>query len=87
MLDAALGRRVAPPALVTSADTQTEAVEVAFLRHPDAAVILSFPRLGIHLGARILAEIGDDHHRFADARGLCRLLPGDARVRQEVEHH
>ena len=47
-----------------------EAVEEAFPQHPDAEVILSFPGLGIQLGARILAEVGDDHHRFADARGL-----------------
>jgi hypothetical protein len=28
------------------------------------------PRLGVQLAARILAEIGDDRTRFADARGL-----------------
>jgi transposase len=33
-------------------------------------VILSFPGLGVQLGARVLAEIGDDRPRFADARGL-----------------
>lgn len=33
-------------------------------------MILSFPGLGIQLGARMLAEIGDDRKRFADARGL-----------------
>jgi transposase len=32
-------------------------------------VILSFPGLGVQLGARVLAEIGDDRQRFADARG------------------
>lgn len=37
---------------------------------PDAEVILSFPGLGAQLGARVLAEIGDDRTRFADARGL-----------------
>lgn len=31
---------------------------------------LSFPRLGIQLAARILAEIGDDRPRCADARRL-----------------
>ncbi len=35
-----------------------------------ANVILSFPGLGTQLGARVLAEIGDDRQRFADARGL-----------------
>ncbi|WP_405476489.1 IS110 family transposase [Paenarthrobacter ilicis] len=46
------------------------AVEAAFLQHPDAEILLSFPGLGIQLGARILAEVGDDHSRFADARAL-----------------
>ena len=53
-----------------AADELAEAVEEAFPQHPDAEVILSFPGLGIQLGARVLAEIGDDHKRFADARGL-----------------
>ncbi len=39
-------------------------------RHSDAEVILSFPGLGVQLGARMLAEIGDDRQRFTDARGL-----------------
>lgn len=33
-------------------------------------MLLSFPGLGVQLGARVLAEIGDDHGRFADARAL-----------------
>jgi transposase len=45
-------------------------VDEAFPQHPDADVLLSFPGLGVQLGARVLAEIGDDHTRFADARGL-----------------
>lgn len=46
------------------------AVEEAFPQHPDAEIILSFPGLGVQLGARVLAEVGDDHQRFVDARGL-----------------
>ncbi|WP_406083491.1 fatty acid desaturase [Streptomyces virginiae] len=42
----------------------------AFLQHEDAEIILSFPGLGAQLGARVLAELGDDRGRFADARGL-----------------
>ncbi|MET9411239.1 IS110 family transposase [Streptomyces sp. NPDC002935] len=57
-------------AACTAADDLAEAVEEAFPQHPDADVILSFPGLGVQLGARVLAEIGDDHLRFADARGL-----------------
>lgn len=53
-----------------AADDLAQAVEEAFPQHPDADVILSFPGLGTQLGARVLAEIGDDHARFADARGL-----------------
>lgn len=41
-----------------------------FERHPDYAIITSFPGLGDSTGARVLAEIGDDRGRFADARAL-----------------
>ncbi|WP_344016237.1 transposase, partial [Kitasatospora atroaurantiaca] len=57
-------------AACTAADQLAEAVEEAFPQHPDAEVILSFPGLGTQLGARILAEIGDDHARFTTARGM-----------------
>ncbi|MFD9441027.1 IS110 family transposase [Streptomyces sp. NPDC060006] len=57
-------------AAAQAADNLAEAVEEAFPQHPDAEVILSFPGLGVQLGARVLAEIGDDRTRFADARGL-----------------
>lgn len=36
----------------------------------DAQIISSFPGLGSVLGARLLAEMGDDRERFATARGL-----------------
>lgn len=57
-------------AACTAADDLARAVEEAFPRHPDAEILLSFPGLGVQLGARVLAEIGDDRTRFADARGL-----------------
>ncbi|MER5741591.1 transposase [Streptomyces sp. NPDC002262] len=57
-------------AACTAADQLTEAVEEVFPQHPDAEILLSFPGLGIQLAARVLAEIGDDRTRFADARGL-----------------
>jgi transposase len=47
-----------------------EAAIAHFEQHPDAAIITSFPGLGSLAGARVLAEIGDDRARFADARGL-----------------
>jgi transposase len=55
------------------------AIEGAFDAHPDAAIVASFPGLGTQLGARILAEIGDDRNRFADARAL-RAFAGAAPV-------
>ncbi len=51
-------------------DELTAAVEEAFAKHPDAAVLTSFPGVGPLVGARLLAEIGDDRHRFTDARAL-----------------
>ncbi|UQA92496.1 IS110 family RNA-guided transposase [Streptomyces halobius] len=51
-------------------DELAEAVEESFLQHPDADVLLSFPGLGVQLGARVLAETGDDRDRFTDARAL-----------------
>jgi transposase len=57
-------------AACTAADDLAKAVQEAFPQHPDAEIICSFPGLGVQLGARVLAEIGDDRTRFADARGL-----------------
>ena len=43
-------------------------VEEDFGRHPDAEIILSQPGLGPILGARVLAEFGDDPGRYADGK-------------------
>jgi transposase len=43
-------------------------VEAHFGRHPDAEIILSQPGLGAVLGARVLAEFGDAHDRYASAK-------------------
>ncbi|HEY2670216.1 MAG TPA: IS110 family transposase [Rugosimonospora sp.] len=43
-------------------------VEAYFGRHPDAEIILSQPGLGAVLGARVLAEFGDDHTRYTTAK-------------------
>ncbi|MEV8396295.1 IS110 family transposase [Streptomyces sp. NPDC056650] len=53
-----------------AAEELATAVEEHFHQHPDAEILLSFPGLGVQLAARVLAEIGDDRGRFADARGL-----------------
>jgi hypothetical protein len=39
-----------------------------FEEHPDAKIIRSLPGLGMTLGARVLAEFGDDPNRFGDAK-------------------
>jgi transposase len=43
-------------------------VEAGFGRHPDAEIYRSQPGLGAVLGARVLAEFGDDPTRYADAK-------------------
>jgi transposase len=39
-----------------------------FDQHPDAEIIRSLPGLGMTLGARVLAEFGDDPNRYGDAK-------------------
>ncbi|MCO8129482.1 IS110 family transposase [Acidimicrobiia bacterium EGI L10123] len=39
-----------------------------FDQHPDAKLIRSLPGLGMVLGARVLAEFGDDPNRYVDAK-------------------
>src|SRR5918911_795595 len=43
-------------------------LDAHFGRHPDAEIILSQPGLGPVLGARVLAEFGDDPERYTDAK-------------------
>lgn len=43
-------------------------MEISFGRHPDAEIYQSQPGLGPILGARVLAEFGDDPDRYADAK-------------------
>lgn len=54
---------------MTLAELETH-IEQAFTAHRQARVVASFPGLGSVLGARLLAEIGDDPARFADGRAL-----------------
>jgi transposase len=49
-------------------DTLEEQVGAHFGKHPDALIYLSQPGLGVVLGARVLAEFGDDKQRYADAK-------------------
>jgi transposase len=59
-------------AVLTTMVTQTAVlegeVERCFGQHPDAEIITSQPGLGVVLGARVLAEFGDDKDRYADAK-------------------
>ena len=43
-------------------------LEASFEGHPDAEILRSLPGLGSVLGARVLAEFGDDPVRYADPR-------------------
>jgi transposase len=72
-LETAYGASVsALVAVITEMVRQTavleEQVSAGFGRHPDAEIYLSQPGLGVVLAARVLAEFGDDPHRYPDAR-------------------
>jgi transposase len=58
--------------LITSSNEQITALEgqvdAYFGQHPDAEIYLSQPGLGPVLGARVLAEFGDDPTRYDGAR-------------------
>jgi transposase len=49
-------------------EAMEEQVETHFGQHPDAEIYLSQPGLAHILGARVLAEFGDDPSRYRDAR-------------------
>jgi len=59
-------------AVLSTMAAQTEVlagqVEQGFGQHPDAEIYLSQPGLGVILGARVLAEFGDDPDRYPDAK-------------------
>lgn len=48
--------------------TMESEVGAYFGQHPDAEVYLSQPGMGVITGARVLAEFGDAHGRYADAK-------------------
>ena len=62
-----------------NADDLNEAASEDFRQLPDHHVITSFPGLGEATGARVLAEMGHDRDRFADARRL-KAFAGSAPV-------
>jgi Transposase IS116/IS110/IS902 family len=73
-------------ALLATLDTECanlarlgHATAAVFAQHPDYRIITSFVGAADMTGARLLAEIGDDKTRFADARGL-KAFAGSAPV-------
>jgi transposase len=59
-------------AVIAGLNTQISALETelasSFEQHPDADIYLSLPGLGVILGARVLAEFGDDPERYDTAK-------------------
>ena len=69
----AFGASVTALVAVLSASIEATAkmeqeLEASFGQHPAAELIRSQPGLGVVLGARVLAEFGDDPTRYADAK-------------------
>lgn len=56
--------------LIAAIDRYDTEIAKLFAAHPDHDLILSFPGLGPILAPRLLAALGDDRTRFADARAL-----------------
>jgi transposase len=73
MIADAMGVSVAAlVAVITELNNQIDRLESGladhFELHPDAKLIRSLPGLGMILGARALAEFGDDPNRYSDAK-------------------
>jgi transposase len=69
----AMGASVAAlVAVIGELNTQISRLEEqlaeGFDQHPDAKIVRSLPGLGTILGARVLAEFGDDPNRYGDAK-------------------
>ena len=69
----AMGASVAAlVAVISELNVQVSRLEAGladrFEQHPAAKVIRSLPGLGMILGARVLAEFGDDPNRYVDAK-------------------
>ncbi|MFJ9371687.1 IS110 family transposase [Nocardia sp. NPDC101769] len=75
LIEKAMGRQALAllatlDAACTGADDLEQAAAEEFRKHPDYAIVTSFPGLADLTGARVLAEIGDDRTRFATDRAL-----------------
>ena len=58
-----------------------------FEQHPDAKIIRSLPGLGMILGARVLAEFGDDPNRFDSAKSRKNYAATSPITRASGKHH
>jgi transposase len=88
----AMGAQVsALVAVIAELVTQTARLEAAlaegFDQHPDAKIICSLPGLGMILGARVLAEFGDDPNRYRDAKSRKNYAGTSPITRASGKHH
>jgi transposase len=78
-------------AVIAEMQTQIDRLETEladrFDRHPDAKIIRSLPGLGMTLGARVLAEFGDDPNRYADAKSRKNYSGMSPITRASGKHH
>ena len=78
-------------AVIAAINTQIEQLEIKladrFEQHPDAEIIRSLPGLGMKLGARVLAEFGDDPNRYADAKSRKNYSGMSPITRASGKHH
>ncbi len=78
-------------AVIAEINTQIEQLEIKladrFEQHPDAEIIRSLPGLGMKLGARVLAEFGDDPNRYADAKSRKNYSGMSPITRASGKHH
>jgi transposase len=78
-------------AVIGQMQTQIDRLETEladrFEQHPDAKIIRSLPGLGMTLGARVLAEFGDDPNRYADAKSRKNYSGMSPITRASGKHH
>ena len=78
-------------AVIAEMQTQIERLETEladrFEQHPDAKIIRSLPGLEMTLGARVLAEFGDDPNRYADAKSRKNYSGMSPITRASGKHH
>ncbi len=78
-------------AVIAEMQTQIDRLETEladrFEQHPDAKIIRSLPGLGMTLGARVLAEFGDDPNRYADAKSRKNYSGMSPITRASGKHH